>query len=189
MLLSLRLGGPLRPPRSAPGSGSGRCLAARLLICAPPSRTAPPRCSPRPVPRPRCRAPAFPRSPRCPPRRAGSRGRARARAARRFRCHRHRAAQRRSTEPSSSFVTHHQIKHSDGVAVDQCLQLGCHFAREVRLVGRESDDQVVDRPDLVNVDVRHVLLRSVAPSVRADRVPARRATRVVATSSPEFSGM
>ena len=40
----------------------------------------------------------------------------------------------------------HQVKHANGVAVDQRLQLGCHCAREVRLVGRESADQVVDRP-------------------------------------------
>jgi hypothetical protein len=86
-----------------------------------------------------------------------------------------------------SLRQHHQVKHSN--AVDQRLQLGCHCAREVRLVGRESDDQVVDRPDLVNVDVRDVLLRSLVPSIRAGLRAARRATMVVATSLPEFSGM
>ena len=70
-----------------------------------------------------------------------------------------------------SLREHHQVKHPNGVAVDQRLQLGCHLAREVRLVRRESDDQVVDRPELINVDVRHVLLRSVAPSIRADHGP------------------
>ena len=188
MLLSSRLGGPLRPLRSTPGLGSGRCRAAHRLICAPPSRTAPPRCSPRPAPRPHCQAPATPRSPRCPPRRAGSRG----------------PFQRAQLTDLTvvgiaqlcgldraviSLRHHHQVKHPNGVAVDQRLQLGCHLAREVRLVRRESDDQIVDRPELINVDVRHVLLRSVAPSIRADHGPARRATRVVVTSSREFSGV
>jgi hypothetical protein len=42
-------------------------------------------------------------------------------------------------------------------------------------------------PIFVNVDVRHVLFRSLVPSIRAGLRAAPRATRVVATSSPEFS--
>ena len=55
---------------------------------------------------------------------------------------------------------HHQVEHPDRVAVDQRLQLGRHLAREVRLLRRESDHEVVDRPEFIDVDVGHGLLQS-----------------------------
>ena len=51
----------------------------------------------------------------------------------------------------------HQIKHANEPAVDQRVELGRHLAGEVGLVGRELDDQVVDRP-------KHVQLLSSSTS-------------------------
>jgi hypothetical protein len=108
--LRTRPGGPLRPRRRAPGSGSGRWSPARLPTFAQPSRTGAAQ-----VFSQTSTAAALPGA-------GVVRGSPPAPATHRSHCHRHRAT--RSPRPNHLRLReYHQVKHPDGVAVDEGLQL------------------------------------------------------------------
>ena len=155
-----RPGDPLAPRRSAPASGSGRCSPAHRPTGAPPSQTAPPTSSPTPTTPPSCPAPASPQSARFLLREQ----------------HRKVTLQRaqladladladlavvsitkldRVNRAITTLRDHHDIEHPDRAAIGQRPQLSRHLTRETRLARRKANNQVINRPQLVDIDVSH----------------------------------
>ena len=89
----------------------------------------------------------------------------------------------------------------DGAGLDEVQQLLGDLAREVRLAGRELDDQEVDRSQLCQFTFSHVFVRSPVVSSRGagsrHPLPSSQSTRIASPDPgdmpyaghiPSFSG-
>ena len=138
-----------------PGSGSGRLppTGRPTVGTAEPNGAA--QTFSRSARRRRSRAPAPRRSPRRRPRRAASRAPSRARAAQRGCCRRSRGPRTPSTEPSDSFLRISRSSTRTAPFSTSADNSAAIAPGEVRLVGRELDDNVIDGPQFVRIGVAH----------------------------------
>ena len=161
LLPLLRRPRPPRGRRGSTGSGCGRWPRAGRPSGGSTRRTAPPRCSPRPAPRRRCRARAPRRCGRRPPRRAAPRARSRTHAVRRPASSSNSSSFERVDGPVLVLGDDEQVEDAHDAPLDQRPQLVPHLSREGGLAGGELHDQVVDRAQLVHGCRRSSALQSL----------------------------